>query len=112
METRRQYSNNLLGELSVRKHRMPKDGGIKAIATLEVFVTKNGHGGQGRRRLGSRLRSAGGRGWLWYAIRLREIATERDLSFHQAKEVRGDHRGADLLRRSVLPLQDVSGRND
>jgi len=39
-------------------------------------------------------------GWLWDAICLREIATERDTSSHR-KEVRGDHRGADLLRRSV-----------
>src|SRR5258708_12140898 len=91
---------------------MPKDGGIKAIATLEVFVTKNGHARQGRRRLGSRLRSAGGRGWLWYAIRLREIATERDLSSHQAKEVRGDHRGPHLLRPSRLPFLTVPPLKD
>jgi len=49
---------------------------------------------------------------LRHSVGIGEVAAESDLSSYQTKEVRGDYRGANLLRRSVFLEKDVAEGED
>ncbi len=84
-------------------HGTADDVPARAEAPLPVWVAQDGHLRQRRRTLCGR-RSDPASGWrgLRLSIRIVEVAAQRDLAAHQAKEVRRDRGYPDLFRRIVL----------
>src|SRR6266480_1536931 len=87
-----QHAHNLGAKWSVGNHHVSEDAGIEAVATLEVFVTEDGHDGKRGRRWGSRLGYARRWGRLRQSVTSQKPTDCRNLPHLRAQPSRGHQR--------------------